>query len=262
MFPWLRRSRPDAGETPRRLEWTPELVGRFWDGFAQTRLVEFSFSKQAGRSLLIAVDHLLPREGRILDFGAGDGYLIELMLQRGLKAAGYEPSSGRRRLLHSSLVGSTGFLGVVGNGNWQTFDVVLMAEVIEHILDKQLDATLKRLGRWTKPGGSLIVTTPNDEDLELGMIYCPVSNVLFHRWQHVRSFTRESLCALLDGYGFDEVVTHLVGFDDRIFVPHDHLWGNQADAPPTLDYMLKLRSNEATCIGTQSNILYIGRKRG
>src|SRR5581483_2838562 len=169
---------------------------------------------------------------------------------------------GRRKSLGFSLGDSAGFLGVVGDDNLLTFDVVLMVEVIEHILDAQIDATLKRVARWTKSGGTLIVTTPNNEDLELGMIYCPVSNVFFHRWQHVRSFTRESLCALLDGYGFDEVVTHFVGFDDRIFVPHDRLWGNPLDAPPTPDYILRLRCNEAACIGTQSNLLYIGRKRG
>ena len=108
------------------------------------------------------------------------------MLQRGLNAAGFsrpESAGGSLRAAWRF----AGFLGVVGNANLLTSNVVLMVEGSGTILDAQLDATLQRMARWTKPGGTLIVTTPNNEDLELGMIYCPVSNVFFHRWQHVRS---------------------------------------------------------------------------
>lgn len=30
------------------LEWTPELVARFWDGIARSRLVELAFSRTGG----------------------------------------------------------------------------------------------------------------------------------------------------------------------------------------------------------------------
>lgn len=250
-----------AATGPLRLHWTPELVSRFWDGFAQTRLVEFSFSKQAGRSLLVAVDHLLPRDGRILDFGAGDGHLIRLMLERGLEVAAYEPSDGRLGNLRASLGDLPGFLGAIGPDSRETFELVIMAEVIEHLLDTQLEGVLRRLAAFVKPHGILVVTTPNNEDLELGMAYCPVSNALFHRWQHVRSFDRGSLSALLDRFGFDEVATHRVGFCDDLFVPSDPLWGdpNAIAAPP--DYIRRLRQNEPTTIGSETNLLFIGRRR-
>src|SRR5690349_12307481 len=124
---------------PHRLQWTPQLVQQFWDGFAQTQLVAFSFASQGGRSLIVAVDHLLPRNGSILDFGAGDGSLIEFMSERGLKAAAYEPSENRLRALRSTLSCCTGFLGSVTNDDQQAFDAVIVAEVLEHILDEQLD---------------------------------------------------------------------------------------------------------------------------
>ena len=93
------------------------------------------------------------------------------------------------------------------------------------------------------------------------MVYCPVSNLLFHRWQHVRSFTRETLCALLDRFGFDEVVTHHVGFDDAIYCPTDPIWGRGDPEAPLPDYIAKLRRNEPTRIGSESNLLHVGRKR-
>jgi 2-polyprenyl-3-methyl-5-hydroxy-6-metoxy-1,4-benzoquinol methylase len=250
--------------TPERLKWTPELVARFWDGFAQTQLVQFSFSRQAGRSLLIAIDHLLPRNGVTLDFGAGDGNLVQLLCERGFQAAAYEPSEGRIDNLERTLAGAERFRGVVGQNTTRTFDLVIMAEVIEHVLEEQMDDVLRRLAGLTKPGGLLVVTTPNDENLELGMAYCPVSNLLFHRWQHVRSFTGETLAELLGRYGFEQVTTHKLGFDPSIYLPWDPATRIAADASKAgsdiPDYIGKLWRNEPARIGSESNLMYIGRR--
>jgi 2-polyprenyl-3-methyl-5-hydroxy-6-metoxy-1,4-benzoquinol methylase len=249
---------------PQRLQWTPELVQKFWDGIAQTELVQFSFAKQAGPSLLVAIDHLLPRDGVIIDFGAGDGHLVRMMCERGLRAAAYEPSTARTAHLRARLADVDGFEGIVGPGVQRSFDVVIMSEVIEHVLDEELDSTLGRLAGLTKPGGILIVTTPNNENLELGMAYCPLSNMLFHRWQHVRSFTKESLAELLKRFGFEEVATHRLGFDPQVFLPWDahrttrSVGSKEGSNLP--DYIAKLRRNESVCIGSESNIMYIGRR--
>lgn len=246
---------------PHRIKWTPELVKLFWDGFSHTRLVEFAFSKQAGRSLIVAVDHLLPREGRILDFGAGDGELIRLMCERGLHVAAYEPSEGRSDNLKKILCDTPGFLGVRTESTDETFDVVVMAEVIEHVLDESLDSTLTRLSQLVRLGGMLVVTAPNNEDLDLGMAYCPISNTLFHRWQHVRSFTSATLSRLLEKYGFDEIVTHHVEFNDALYVPSDPLWGGAKDGEEFPSHINELRANRPTRIAGETNILYVGKRR-
>jgi 2-polyprenyl-3-methyl-5-hydroxy-6-metoxy-1,4-benzoquinol methylase len=247
-----RRTEPD------RLVWTRELTDRFWNGFSKTRLVELSFSRLGGKALIASIAHLLPEDGRILDFGAGDGDLAELMCQRGLHVAVYEPSSERSRHLRDKLTRYPGFLGAVKAWSHEQFDVVLLVEVIEHILDEQLDETLKLLAHFTRSGGILLVTTPNNEDLDLNMAYCPVSNMLFHRWQHVRSFTQESLSALIGEYGFEEVATHQIEFRDDLFVPYDKIWGTPtAKLPP---HVVDLRANRARWTGAGSNLLYIGRK--
>jgi SAM-dependent methyltransferase len=246
--------------TPERLKWTPELVGRFWDGFSQTQLVQFSFSRQAGRELLIAIDHLLPRNGEILDFGAGDGHLVRLLCERGFCAAAYEPSGGRMQNLEGALAGIERFGGVIGQNATSKFDLVIMAEVIEHVLDDELDTTLGRLAELTRPGGILIVTTPNNENLELGMTYCPVSNMLFHRWQHVRSFTETTLPELLRCYGFAETVTHRVGFDAAVFLPVDPQSPTAPNRDQLPDYIAKLRRNQKALIGSEANLLYVGRR--
>ncbi|MBR0896492.1 glycosyltransferase [Bradyrhizobium tropiciagri] len=243
-----------------RLKWTPELVNRFWDNVGQTRLTELSFAKLGGRSVITAIDHILPKYGRILDFGAGDGHLLRFMAQRGLTVAGYEPSKGRAANLQRALENFDGFLGVVGDDSTETFDVVIMSEVIEHVLDEVLDVTLDRLARFVRPGGILVITTPNNEDLDLDMAYCPVSNLLFHRWQHVRSLDQSSLKALLSRFGVDEVVTHRVGFDDNIFVPHDAFWSGKPIVDPLPDWLENIRQNKPAQAGAGNRLLYIGQK--
>lgn len=233
-------------------------MDKFWDGFSMTRLVELSFSRGGGKALIAAVAHLFPKEGRVLDFGAGDGDLIELMCARGLRVAAYEPSKNRTETLKERLRSQKNFLGAINLTSKESFDVVMLVEVIEHILDEYLDDTLKLLARFTKPGGILIVTTPNNEDLDLGMTYCPVSNTLFHRWQHVRSFTPDSLVSLLAGYGFEAIATHQLEFRNDLFVPFDEVWGSQsATLPP---YIQDLRANRATYVGSGMGLTYIGRK--
>jgi len=246
--------------TPERLRWTPELVECFWTGFSQTRLVEHSFARQGGKGLIAAIAHLLPKDGRILDFGAGDGEIIELMCERGLRAAAYEPSEGRNQILRDKLGKCYGFLGAVDMRSREQFDLVMMIEVIEHVLDEQLDSTLAKLAQFTRVGGTLIISTPNNEDLDLNMAYCPVSNLLFHRWQHVRSFTRETLGALLAKHGFEEIVTHELEFNNDLYVPYDEIWGSMQPDTPLPSHILEMRANRAVSIGSQSNLLYVGRR--
>ena len=248
-------------EPPRRIRWTPALVERFWQGFSQTRLVEHSFSRQGGRSLIIAVDHLLPRSGEILDYGAGDGDLVQMMCERGLKASAYEPSEKRSETLKNRLQKYTDFLGIIKPETQKSFDVVIAAEIIEHVLDEQIDICLRRIHSFVRPEGVLIVTAPNNEDLDLGMAYCPVSNTLFHRWQHVRSFTDRSLADLLSQYGFQEIASHHVEFNDTLFVPYDALWGSAAEKDNMPSHIVELRANRSVRMGAENNLLYIGRRK-
>ncbi len=241
-----------------KIIWTSQLVEKFWNGFAQTRLVELSFSRLAGKSLITAIDHLLPMSSKILDFGAGDGDLAKLLCARNLKVAAYEPSAERAQLLEAKMAGID-FLGIVNADSNAAFDVVLMIEVIEHILDEDLDDCLKHICSLMRPGGMLIVTTPNNEDLDLNMVYCPISNTLFHRWQHVRSFTQQSLVHLLQKFGLREIVTHQIEFNDAYFLKYDRIWGDLEAYSNPPAYIRDIRNNMAAIVGAGSNLLYVGR---
>jgi 2-polyprenyl-3-methyl-5-hydroxy-6-metoxy-1,4-benzoquinol methylase len=198
----------------KRLEWTPELVNSFWNGVAQTRLDELSFGRVAGPAFLEAVRPFLKPGGRHLDYGAGSGHIIRLLVDQGYPTAGFDPSPERQAALLHRVGERPGFLGAVGADSGEQFDVVLLMEVIEHLLDPDLSPMLARVNRFLPVGGRFIVSTPNSEDLELQSAYCPSCRTLFHRWQHVRSFTPESLAALLAGAGFEREFLGLADFAD------------------------------------------------
>src|SRR5262249_20540757 len=87
--------------------------------------------------------------------------------------------------------------------------------VIEHLLDQDLPAVLESVSRLLKTDGTLIVTTPNAEDLDLASVYCPTCDTVFHRWQHMRSFPGEMLEKVLEQYGFKSMIVHKVDFSNN-----------------------------------------------
>lgn len=85
------------------------------------------------------------------------------------------------------------------------FDAITALETVEHVYDADLDAIVALLLRLAAPGAKILFTTPNREDLSASSVYCPVSNVTFHRWQHVRSWSAESLVAFMAARGLRPV---------------------------------------------------------
>lgn len=89
----------------------------------------------------------------------------------------------------------------------EAFDVVLCCEIIEHLLEDPL-AALREIHRVLRPGGALIVTTPNIARLEnvarlIGgeNLYDPYSAYGAYG-RHNREYTLAELCRLLEYAGF------------------------------------------------------------
>lgn len=112
--------------------------------------------------------------------------------------------------------GRAGFLGAFeperALEEGRRFDAVLVVEVVEHLYDDVLDATLDRVRELLAPGGVAIFTTPNEEDLAKGRRYCPACDRVFHEWQHVRSWSAESLAGRLSARGFRVLDTFTTDF--------------------------------------------------
>jgi 2-polyprenyl-3-methyl-5-hydroxy-6-metoxy-1,4-benzoquinol methylase len=199
---------------PRELVWTPEQVSRFWDW--QSRYPEVYFAHQFGVGI---ADRLFPyfsgaRE--ILDFGCGSGAFMGRLLQTGARVSGCDTSSRSMAVTVERNGSHENFGRVAPVGEFLSqgakFDAIVALETIEHVYDADLDAILDMMKRLAKPGARIAFTTPNEEDLSAAMVYCPVADVVFHRWQHVRSWSAEGLAEHMRARGFavvDVVATDL-----------------------------------------------------
>jgi SAM-dependent methyltransferase len=157
----------------------------------------------------------------ILDVGCGDGTAAALAAQRspGHRVLGLDWSAGSaaraRRLGLTVVRASVDAPGLPVAS--ESADVVIMSELIEHLLDT--DAALDEVMRVLKPGGSLLLSTPNlaawynrvlvalgvqpvFSEVSLRGVYGrPGSQVAGHR----RRFTRRALVGLLSARGFADI---------------------------------------------------------
>ncbi len=102
--------------------------------------------------------------GRLFDAGCGDGQFLHLMAQRGWKGCGVDfdaaaIESGRAKYGLDLKVGDFQSAAIEENA----FDAVTMSHVIEHVPDPI--ASFEKCRRLLKPGGRLVVTTPNIRSL-------------------------------------------------------------------------------------------------
>ena len=259
------------------MKWTPDLVERFWDGVSQTRLSQLSFSKHNSEYLIDLIKDHLKMNGRHLDFGAGTGDLVKALIGKGYATAAYEPSTARSSCFLTEVAGHEKYLGHIGNDCNERFDVVLLIEVLEHILEQDLSGTLQKVKSLLADGGTVIISTPLSEDLELASTYCPMCDTLFHRWQHLRSFTPDSLLAFLSQYGFACLSLQQADFSYNRFVIEDlhdlieKLENMKRQHQQTFDQRLKRRFGhrheypsvglKSSLEGTPSHLIFIGRPR-
>jgi SAM-dependent methyltransferase len=167
------------------------------------------------RMLAAALDDA-PAPARILDLGCGDGAAASLAAQRnpGHHLIGFDWSAGalgRARRLGLTVVRSGVDPIPVASGS---VDVVIMSELIEHLVDT--DSALDEVFRVLRPGGSLLLSTPNlaawynrglvllgvqpiFSEVSLRGVYGRPGHVVAG---HLHLFTRGALVGLLAARGF------------------------------------------------------------
>ena len=190
---------------PHTVEWTPDKVERFWDYVALHQPNEF-FSEKHSRDI---ADRLVSaaRPRHIVDIGCGTGPLVSEFTRRGIAATGIDSSPGALDAARRRAPTATFHLGSVVAIPLEaaSVDAATLIETVEHLDDETLVAALAEARRVLRPKGSLLITTPNDEHLADSTHQCPDCGAEFHTFQHVRSWTPESLAAALRFAGLEPV---------------------------------------------------------
>ncbi len=102
--------------------------------------------------------------GKLLDVGCGNGDFLSIMQALGWKVWGVEPDQKAAAVAQSDL-GLHVKVATLEEAKFatNTFDVVRMNHVIEHLPDPI--RTLHECARVLRPGGRLLISTPNAESL-------------------------------------------------------------------------------------------------
>jgi len=200
---------------PHEVAWTPEKSGRFWSYFSNDpKFLSQYFSNHSGGLLIEHIEKFIAIKGRVLDYGCGPGYLIKHLLQRGLACEGLDFSSGTINRVREQFDGHPLFRGATVATQLPTplsdasIDIIFSVEMVEHLFDEQLLPTFKEFQRLLRQGGTLVVTTPNEEDLDDLRVLCPDCGGLYHQYQHIRSWSADSLRAALEPHGFETISCH------------------------------------------------------
>lgn len=203
----------------REVVWTRESVRRFWDFYGDNAPAEQSFfARKFARRIVGMAERYGHLEGPVIDVGCGPGFLCEELARRGQRVAGIDSSRrnverARERLRHSgrflgAAVSEAGALPVADGQAGALF----LIEVLEHLSGDARPQLLSELHRVLRPGGLLVVTTPNDEDLDAKKVACPECGCVFHRVQHLESIGASLMSRLLDEHGFEPVHVEAVNF--------------------------------------------------
>jgi 2-polyprenyl-3-methyl-5-hydroxy-6-metoxy-1,4-benzoquinol methylase len=155
-------------------------------------------------------------EIRLLDVGCSSGAFLQVACRLGFIAEGAEPAAQAAQSASDS--GLKVHQGVLEDIKFpsDTFDVVTMFEVIEHIQDAY--SLFKECYRIIKPGGLLMIGTANTDSWTAG--------IMKSRWEyfdisrhggHISFFNPQSLRVLAERSGFkvESVKTHSVRFLEK-----------------------------------------------
>ena len=155
------------------------------------------------------VFHLIPRGGRLIDFGGGDGTTAAA-----LKAAGHAERIGVVDLVapdpantldfaFQGDIADDGFVSRIAEAEGP-FDTILALDVLEHFVDPW--AVVARLHGLLKPGGALVASLPN---VRFYRVSLPL--LTRGRWDyadagvldrtHLRFFVRDTAIALMTSSG-------------------------------------------------------------
>jgi SAM-dependent methyltransferase len=161
---------------------------------------------------LLALAGKIHRESRVLEVGAGGGYLLQDLWSLGFRrliGADITPTAlaemARRKMVVERVAADAEALPFASS----TFDVVVGSDVLEHLPD--LDRHLREIVRVLQPRGQYLIKTPNRL---LADVYYRVRGLHDAHFWHPSMVSPGELRGMLERHGFDYAFLPAPGLTD------------------------------------------------
>lgn len=148
------------------------------------------------RQVMFLTNH---KDGKLLDIGSGSGWFLENMQWLGWEVQGIDIDAVSAEKARKRRVDVR--VGIVEEARYpdNTFDAITMTHVVEHLYEPRI--TLQECFRILRPGGRIVIITPNVESAE---------HRRFERcWQplepprHLNLFTLKSIALAVEQTNFE-----------------------------------------------------------
>jgi 2-polyprenyl-3-methyl-5-hydroxy-6-metoxy-1,4-benzoquinol methylase len=213
---------------------------------------------RALRKVRDAITSAIGAEGKsLLDVGCGPGVFLGLAREAGFNAVGVElnPTLAQMARERTGVEVVTGDFTALEMAD-RKFDVITVLDLIEHVADP-IDL-LKRCRGLLKPGGHVVVYTPNHAGLivrvaagiyrlSLGRVSRPVAEIF--DGVHVVFFDAASLTSVLTQAGFRPVTTTMMKYDPA----------RSGQAQGASAWALRMIESVSPLVRGQFRLLMIGR---
>jgi len=148
-------------------------------------------------SRINAILEWMPKEvEKVLDVGCGSGVLTN-RLENTRFSVGVDISSTGLKMVHvPKLVCSADNLPFT----CQSFDMVILTEVLEHLPYNVYEQSLSEVCRVSSR--YILVAVPYEQDLEVLLVKCPMCGTIFSGPRHLRSFDLNDMKSLFQPQGF------------------------------------------------------------
>ena len=201
-----------------------DVADHYDDAYFEDLVQRYRTRNRFARQRITNVFHLLPGElrgRRVLDLGCGMGTFTVEAASRGALATGVDPAPaavGAARRVAAAERATASFVRADAAAlpvRAASCDVVLAADVTEHLDDDTLARILAEAGRVLRPGGRLVLYTPEQSHLferlrERGLLDPDPS--------HIGVRSAAELAAAAEGAGFrieriEYLPSHLPGWN-------------------------------------------------
>lgn len=135
-------------------------------------------------------------KGKILDVGCANGGFLAMMQKTGWKVFGVEPDGKARKNAQNNF--NIPVVSEITDITDHCFDVVTMSHVVEHVIDPIM--FLKEVYNLLRPGGKLVIITPNIQSREHAIFQDSLSHLDPPR--HIYLFSKSTLRNCVQKAGF------------------------------------------------------------